>query len=235
MGKVMTEKVDAAHALGGRSSPMVVARGHLVLGTPLVPPFPPGTDRAIFAMGCFWGAERIFWQIDGVFTTAVGYCGGFTPNPTYEEVCTGLTAHAESVLCVFRPEIVSYEQLLSVFFEGHDPTQGMRQGNDVGTQYRSAVFATSEAQLDAARALAARYQERLCAAGLGEITTEVTLAGPFYYAEEYHQQYLAAHPDGYCGLGGTGISCPVGVASSGGELGRARAASPDEVTRRAPA
>ena len=199
------EKVDAAHALGGRAAPMAVARRHLVLGAPLVPPFPAGTERAIFAMGCFWGAERIFWQIEGVFTTAAGYCGGFTPNPTYEEVCTGLTAHAESVLCVFHPARVSYEQLLSAFFEGHDPTQGMRQGNDVGTQYRSAVFATSDVQLDAARASAARYQERLSAAGLGEITTELALAGPFYYAEEYHQQYLAANPGGYCGLGGTGV------------------------------
>ena len=206
------EKVDAAHALGGRAAPMAVARRHLVLDAPLVPPFPAGTERAIFAMGCFWGAERIFWQIEGVFTTAAGYCGGFTPNPTYEEVCTGRTAHAESVLCVFHPARVSYEQLLSAFFEGHDPTQGMRQGNDVGTQYRSAVFATSDVQLDAARAAASRYQERLCAAGLGEITTELVLAGPFYYAEEYHQQYLAANPGGYCGLGSTGVSCPVGVA-----------------------
>ena len=210
------EKVDAAHALGGRAAPMAVARRHLVLGAPLVPPFPAGTERAIFAMGCFWGAERIFWQIEGVFTTAAGYCGGFTPNPTYEEVCTGRTAHAESVLCVFRPARVSYEQLLSAFFEGHDPTQGMRQGNDVGTQYRSAVFATSDVQLDAARASAARYQERLSAAGLGEITTELALAGPFYYAEEYHQQYLAANPGGYCGLGSTGVSCPAGVAGLGG-------------------
>lgn len=213
--RVATERVDAAHALGGRPTPRVVARRHLVLGTALMPPFPAGTEQAIFAMGCFWGAERIFWQIAGMVTTAVGYCGGFTPNPTYEEVCTGLTAHAESVLCVFDPARVSYEQLLSTFFEGHDPTQGMRQGNDVGTQYRSAVFATSDDQLDAARASAARYQERLCAAGFGEITTEIARAGPFYYAEEYHQQYLAANPDGYCGLGSTGVSCPVGRAGPG--------------------
>jgi peptide-methionine (S)-S-oxide reductase len=215
MEKLMRGKVDAAHALGGRATPMPVTRPHLVLGTPMVPPFPADTERAIFAMGCFWGAERVFWQIDGVFTTAVGYCGGFTPNPTYEEVCTGRTAHAESVLCVFRPSRVSYEQLLSAFFEGHDPTQGMRQGNDVGTQYRSAVFATSDAQLVAARESAASYQERLFSAGLGEITTELAPAGPFYYAEEYHQQYLAANPGGYCGLESTGVSCPVGVADRG--------------------
>ena len=211
------QEVDAAHALGGRSVPMAVPERHLVLGTPLVAPFPHGTERAIFAMGCFWGAERIFWQLDGVFTTAVGYCGGYTPNPSYEEVCTGLTAHAESVLCVFHPRAVSYEKLLSVFFEGHDPTQGMRQGNDVGTQYRSAVFATSAAQLDAARASAARYQERLTHEGFAGITTEVVTAGPFYYAEEYHQQYLAANPRGYCGLGGTGVTCPVGAAGPGRE------------------
>ncbi len=212
----MTEKVDSAHALVGRSVPMAVPGRHLVLGTPLVPPFPQGTERAIFAMGCFWGAERIFWQLDGLWTTAVGYCGGDTVNPTYEEVCTGLTGHAEAVLCVFHPATVSYEKLLSAFFEGHDPTQGMRQGNDVGTQYRSAVFATSEAQLHAARASAVRYQERLTAAGFAEITTELVVAGPFYYAEEYHQQYLAANPRGYCGLGGTGVTCPVGVPGLGG-------------------
>ena len=215
-GWAATERVDELHALEGRATPTAVTRRHLVLGTPLVPPFPPDTERAIFAMGCFWGAERIFWQIDGVHTTAVGYCGGFTPNPTYEEVCTGRTGHAESVLCVFRPASVSYEQLLATFFEGHDPTQGMRQGNDVGTQYRSAVFATSDAQLGAARESAARYQERLHAAGFGRITTELVPAGPFYYAEEYHQQYLAANPGGYCGLGSTGVSCPVAVAGLGG-------------------
>ncbi|MDA8317766.1 MAG: peptide-methionine (S)-S-oxide reductase MsrA [Actinomycetota bacterium] len=215
-GWAATERVDELHALEGRATPTAVTRRHLVLGTPLVPPFPPDTERAIFAMGCFWGAERIFWQIDGVHTTAVGYCGGFTPNPTYEEVCTGRTGHAESVLCVFRPASVSYEQLLVAFFEGHDPTQGMRQGNDVGTQYRSGVFATSDAQLDAAKESAARYQERLYAAGFGQVTTELLPAGPFYYAEEYHQQYLAANPGGYCGLGSTGVSCPAGVAGLGG-------------------
>ncbi len=215
-GWAATERVDELHALEGRATPTAVTRRHLVLGTPLVPPFPPDTERAIFAMGCFWGAERIFWQIDGVHTTAVGYCGGFTPNPTYEEVCTGRTGHAESVLCVFRPASVSYEQLLVAFFEGHDPTQGMRQGNDVGTQYRSGVFATSDAQLDAAKESAARYQERLYAAGFGQVATELLPAGPFYYAEEYHQQYLAANPGGYCGLGSTGVSCPAGVAGLGG-------------------
>jgi peptide-methionine (S)-S-oxide reductase len=207
--------VDPARALPGRPTAMPVPERHLVLGTPLVPPFPGDTERAIFAMGCFWGAERMFWQIGGVFTTAVGYSGGFTPNPTYEEVCTGRTGHAEAVLCVFRPADVSYGELLSVFFEGHDPTQGFRQGNDVGTQYRSAVYATSDAQFDAALGAASRYRARLDAAGFGEITTEFAPAGEFFYAEAYHQQYLAANPNGYCGLGGTGVSCPVGVAGLG--------------------
>jgi peptide-methionine (S)-S-oxide reductase len=210
------EMVDEERALPGRLVPIAVPERHLVLGTPLVPPFPEGTERALFAMGCFWGAERKFWETPGVFTTAAGYSGGFTPNPTYEEVCTGRTGHAETVLCVFRPGEVTYEELVAVFFEGHDPTQGMRQGNDVGTQYRSAVFATSEAQLRTARAAARRYEQLLLAAGFGPITTEVASAGPFYYAEAYHQQYLAANPNGYCGLGGTGVSCPVGVAGIGG-------------------
>ncbi len=206
------QMVDEARALPGRPTPMPVPERHLVLGTPLAPPFPEGTERALFAMGCFWGAERKLWETEGVFTTAAGYSGGFTPNPTYEEVCTGRTGHAEVVLCVFRPAEVSYEELLAVFFENHDPTQGMRQGNDVGTQYRSAVFATTEAQLRAARAAARRYGERLRAAGFGPVSTDVTPAGAFYYAEPYHQQYLAANPNGYCGLGGTGVSCPVGIA-----------------------
>jgi peptide-methionine (S)-S-oxide reductase len=214
MEKLMRGKVDAAHALGGRATPMPVTRPHLVLGTPMVPPFPADTERAIFAMGCFWGAERVFWQIDGVFTTAVGYCGGFTPNPTYEEVCTGRTAHAESVLCVFRPSRVSYEQLLSAFFEGHDPTQGMRQGNDVGTQYRSAIYFAGDAQRVTAEASRDRYQAALREAGHGEITTEIAPLGAFYYAEDYHQQYLAKNPSGYCGLGGTGVSCPAGLVVS---------------------
>ncbi len=208
--------VDPARALAGRQAATAVPERHLVLGSPLVPPFPEGTEHAIFAMGCFWGAERKFWQTDGVVTTAVGYSGGFTPNPTYEEVCTGLTGHAEAVLCVFDASKTSYEELLAVFFEGHDPTQGMRQGNDVGTQYRSAVYGVSDVQLAAARAARATYQERLSAAGFGLVTTEIEPAGPFYYAEPYHQQYLAANPNGYCGLGGTGVACPVGVAGLGG-------------------
>ncbi len=209
-------RVDAAHALPGRPTSMVVPERHLVLGTPLVPPFPEDTERALFAMGCFWGAERKFWETPGVFTTAAGYSGGFTPTPTYEEVCSAMTGHAETVLCVFRPADVSYDELLALFFEGHDPTQGMRQGNDIGTQYRSAVFATSDSQLRAAQTAAARYGELLAAAGYGAITTELAPAGPFFYAEPYHQQYLAANPNGYCGLGGTGVSCPVGVAGLGG-------------------
>lgn len=210
------QMVDAAGALAGRSTPIPVSERHLVLGTPLTPPFPEDTERALFAMGCFWGAERKFWQTEGVYTTAVGYSGGFTPNPTYEEVCSGRTGHAETVLCVYYPSRVSYEELLAVFFEGHDPTQGMRQGNDIGTQYRSAIFTTSEAQLALANVSAERYGELLRASGFGPITTEIAPAGPFYYAESYHQQYLAANPNGYCGLGGTGVSCPVGVAGLGG-------------------
>jgi peptide-methionine (S)-S-oxide reductase len=165
-------------------------------------------------MGCFWGAERLFWQADGVWTTAVGYAGGFTPNPTYEEVCSGSTGHTEAVLVVFDPAKTSYDEMLRIFFEGHDPTQGMRQGNDLGTQYRSAIYWTSEAQREAAEAALAAYNERLEAAGYGAITTEIAEAGPFYYAEDYHQQYLAKNPNGYCGLGGTGVSCPVGVAAA---------------------
>ncbi|MGH9109763.1 MAG: peptide-methionine (S)-S-oxide reductase MsrA [Acidimicrobiales bacterium] len=188
-------------------------RRHLVLGTPIVGPFPEGTETAMFAMGCFWGAERLLWQVEGVYTTAVGYSGGHTPDPTYPQVCTGRTGHAEVVLCVFDPAKVGYESLLSTFFEGHDPTQGLRQGNDVGSQYRSAVFTTSGEQLASARAAVDRYQERLTGAGYGSITTEVVPAGPFTYAEEYHQQYLAANPDGYCGLDGTGVACPVTTAA----------------------
>jgi peptide-methionine (S)-S-oxide reductase len=203
-------------ALPGRDEPIVRPGRHLVLGTSLAPPFPEGTERAIFGLGCFWGAERIFWQAQpGVFTTAVGYAGGFTPNPTYEEVCSGRTGHTEAVLVVYDPEHISYDELLRLFWEGHDPTQGMRQGNDVGSQYRSAVYWTSEAQRDAAIASQERFQEALAKAGHGHITTEIAEAGPFYYAEDYHQQYLAANPNGYCGLGGTGVSCPVGVATAG--------------------
>ena len=210
-----TEMVDAARALPGRAQEMPVAARHEVLGTPLKPPFPAGSETAIFGLGCFWGAERLFWQAPGVITTAVGYAGGLTPNPTYEEVCGGQTGHAEAVLVVFDPAKTSYEELLRIFWEGHDPTQGMRQGNDVGTQYRSAIHWTTPAQRDAALATRDRFQAVLREAGHGEITTEIVQADPahpFFYAEDYHQQYLAKNPGGYCGLGGTGVSCPVGAA-----------------------
>jgi peptide-methionine (S)-S-oxide reductase len=190
---------------------MVVPDRHEVLGTPLSPPFPAGLEQALVAMGCFWGAERIFWRADGVYTTAVGYAGGFTPNPTYEEVCSGRTGHAEAVLVVFDPARTSYEELLRLFWESHDPTQGMRQGNDVGTQYRSAIYWRDDAQRAAADASRAGFQAELTRAGYGEITTEIAEAGPFYHAEPYHQQYLAKNPNGYCGLGGTGVACPVGL------------------------
>ena len=203
--------VTADRALPGRTETMPVPARHEVLGTPLVPPFPAGFEQAIVAMGCFWGAERVFWQAPGVYTTAVGYAGGFTPNASYEEVCSGRTGHAEAVLVVFDPAVTSYEEILRLFWENHDPTQGMRQGNDRGTQYRSAIYWTSEAQREAAEASRARYQRELDPAGHGEITTELAEAGPFYYAEDYHQQYLAKNPNGYCGLGGTGVACPVGV------------------------
>jgi len=209
------EIVEADRALPGRAEPMEVPSEHLVLATPITPPFPEGMEQAVLAMGCFWGAERTFWTLPGVFTTAVGYAGGTTPNPTYHEVCSGRTGHTESVLVVFDPAAITYETLLGVFFEGHDPTQGMRQGNDVGTQYRSAVYTTSPEQASVAGAVAARFQQSLDQARYGEITTEVAPAGPFYYAEPYHQQYLAANPGGYCGLGGTGVSCPVGLAGLG--------------------
>ena len=212
-----TRMVTAEEALPGRSSrPFHVPGDHFVNGNPLEPPFPEGLEQAVVGMGCFWGAERKFWELgDGVFTTAVGYQGGFTPHPTYEEVCSGRTGHAEVVLVVFDPSVVSYARLLQVFWESHDPTQGMRQGNDMGTQYRSAVYTFSDAQAAAARESAAVFGARLADAGYGSITTEivdVSEAGPFFYAEDYHQQYLAKNPNGYCGLGGTGVSCPVGVA-----------------------
>jgi peptide-methionine (S)-S-oxide reductase len=203
--------VEAADALPGRDQEIPVPERHAVLGTPLKPPFPEGLERAIFGLGCFWGAERVFWQAPGVYTTAVGYAGGYTPNPTYEEVCSGRTGHTEAVLVVFDPKVTSYEEMLRLFWENHDPTQGMRQGNDVGSQYRSAIYWTSEAQRDAAIASREAYNERLRAEGYPEITTEIAEAGPFYYAEDYHQQYLEKNPWGYCGLGGTGVSCPVGV------------------------
>jgi peptide-methionine (S)-S-oxide reductase len=201
-----TELVTPSEALRGRPEAMPVTSRHLVLGTSLLPPFPAGSEQAQFALGCFWGAERRFWQLPGVYTTAAGYAGGYTPNPTYEEVCTGRTGHAEAVLVVFDPATITYDDLLATFFESHDPTQVMRQGNDVGTQYRSAIFTTSEAQRGAALAARDRYQQAVAAAGFGHIATEIRDAGPFYYAEGYHQQYLAANPNGYCGLGGTGVS-----------------------------
>ena len=200
-------------ALPGRDERMQVPSRHDVLGTPLEPPFPEGYQQAIFGLGCFWGAERVFWQAPGVYTTAVGYAGGFTPNPTYEEVCSGLTGHTEAVLVVFDPEQIALDELLRLFWENHDPTQGMRQGNDVGTQYRSAILWADESQRAAAEASRDMYQQALTAAGHGEITTEIAPAGPFYYAEPYHQQYLAKNPNGYCGLGGTGVACPVGLAT----------------------
>ena len=208
-----TDLPDPADALPGRDTrPFDLPDTHFVLGTPLEPPFPEGVETAVFGMGCFWGAERGFWEAAGVYTTAAGYAGGSTPNPTYEEVCSGRTGHTEVVLVAYRPEEISYEDLLRLFWEGHNPTQGMRQGNDVGTQYRSAVYTTSDAQREAAIASRDRYQERLGDAGYGEITTEIADAPEFFYAEDYHQQYLAKVPNGYCGLGGTGVSCPVGVA-----------------------
>jgi peptide-methionine (S)-S-oxide reductase len=195
-------------ALLGRAEPLPTAGFHYVNGNPLQPPFPAGMATALFGLGCFWGAERKFWQMPGVYVTAVGYAGGSTPNPAYQEVCTGLTGHAEVVLVVFDPQQVSYEALLKVFWESHDPTQGMRQGNDVGTQYRSAIYTSSAAQQAAAEASRERYQRVLTAAGHGSITTEIASASEFYYAEGYHQQYLAKNPGGYCGLGGTGVACP---------------------------
>lgn len=198
-------------ALPGRSSPIAVVSPHAVLGTSMVPPFPDGFERAIVGLGCFWGAERLFWQLPGVFTTAVGYAGGFTPNPTYEEVCSARTGHAEVVLVVFDPAVTTYENVLAAFFEGHDPTQFMRQGNDVGTQYRSIVLASSPEQADIAAHVRASYADAVSHAGFGAIATEIAPAGPFYYAEGYHQQYLAKNPFGYCGLGGTGVSCPTGI------------------------
>jgi peptide-methionine (S)-S-oxide reductase len=209
-----SQPIDAQSALPGRQTEMPVPARHEVLGTPLKGPFPHGVDTAIFGMGCFWGAERIFWEAPGVYTTAVGYAGGFTPNPTYEEVCSGGTGHTEAVLVAFDVEQASFEDMLKLFWEGHDPTQGMRQGNDVGSQYRSALYWHDEAQRTAAEASRENYQARLKEQGYGEITTEIAKAGPFYYAEDYHQQYLAKNPGGYCGLGGTGVSCPIGLTAS---------------------
>jgi peptide-methionine (S)-S-oxide reductase len=197
----------AAEALPGRTTPMPVPARHFVNGNPLAGPFPAGLRQAVFALGCFWGAERKFWQLPGVYTTAVGYIAGHTPNPTYEEVCSGRTGHTEAVLVVYDPARISYRELLRTFWEAHDPTQGMRQGNDVGTQYRSGIYWFDDEQRAAATATAADYGARLKAAGYGPVTTELAAAGPFYYAEDYHQQYLAKNPGGYCGLGGTGVRC----------------------------
>ena len=205
------EMTDAAHALPGRASAIATAASHFVNGNPLKGPYPKGSEQIVVAMGCYWGAERKFWELPGVWVTAVGNAGGFTPNPTYEEVCSGLTGHTESVLVVFEPSKVSLNDVLKVFWESHDPTQGMRQGNDVGTQYRSAIYWNSPAQRDAALASKAAYQKALTAQGHGAITTEIAEAGPFYFAETYHQQYLAKNPHGYCGIGGTGVVCATGT------------------------
>jgi peptide-methionine (S)-S-oxide reductase len=198
-------------ALPGREAPMPVPARHFVNGAPLAPPFPPGLEQVTFGLGCFWGAERKFWQQKGVYTTAVGYAGGLTPNPTYEEVCSGLTGHTEVVRVVYDPKVVPFEELLKTFWEAHDPTQGMRQGNDVGTQYRSAIYVDDDQRRRAAEASRDAYARALAAAGHGAVTTEIAAAPEFYYAEDYHQQYLAKNPDGYCGIGGTGVSCPIGV------------------------
>jgi len=208
------EMPTAQAALPGRDEAMAVAETHVVNGNRIVEPFPEGMQRAVFAMGCCWGAERVFWTVDGVYATAVGYSGGFTEHPTYEETCSGQTGHTEAVLVVFDPQVVSYEQLLKMFWENHDPTQENRQGNDIGTQYRTAVYWHDEEQRLAVEASRERFQVALDAAGLGPIKTEIAEAGEFYYAEDYHQQYLAKVPNGYCGLGGTGVSCPVGVVAA---------------------
>ena len=211
MFRSKSDMPSPADALPGRTTPLKVPETHFVNGHRIVPPLPQGLEEAIFAMGCFWGAEKDFWQLPGVYSTAVGYAGGYTPNPTYEEVCSGRTGHAEVVRVFFDPTKVSYEQLLREFWENHDPTQGMRQGNDMGSQYRSAIYVLNDAQRKAAEESRHLFQERLNAAGFGPITTEIRSAPPFYYAEDYHQQYLAKNPDGYCGIGGTGVACPVGL------------------------
>ena len=210
-----TEMVEPAEALPGRDETMPVPARHEVLGTAIAPPFPDGLERAIVGMGCFWGAERVFWQAPGVYTTAVGYAGGYTKNPTYEDTCSGRTGHAEVVLIVFDPAKTSYEEILRLFWENHDPTQGMRQGNDAGTQYRSLILATTPTQREAAERSRALFQQALASSGYGRITTEIAEGDEFFYAEPYHQQYLAKNPNGYCGLGGTGVSCPTGLVTSG--------------------
>jgi len=204
--------VEEANALPGRTDQfMPIPEKHFVLDAPLAEPWPSGTETAVFALGCFWGAERVFWKIPGVYSSAVGYAGGYTPNPAYEEVCSGRTGHTEVVLVAYAPAEVTFEQLLKVFWEAHDPTQGMRQGNDVGTQYRSAIYTTNAEQLKSAQQSCGVYEEKLKVAGYGAITTEIAPAGIFYYAEPYHQQYLAKNPNGYCGIGGTGVACPIGL------------------------
>jgi peptide-methionine (S)-S-oxide reductase len=208
-----TKMIEPERALKGRPEKMHVPDRHDVLGTPLEPPFPEGVATAVFGMGCFWGAERVFWQAPGVYTTAVGYVGGFTPNPTYEEVCSGSTGHTEAVLVAFDTTKTSYDEMLKLFWENHDPTQAMRQGNDVGTQYRSGIYYADESQREAAERSKRTFADRLMQAGYGEITTEIEPVGDFYYAEDYHQQYLSKVPNGYCGLGGTGVSCPIGLSA----------------------
>jgi peptide-methionine (S)-S-oxide reductase len=212
--KKLNKLLPSESTLPGRAVEIRVTDKHFVNGHPLTPPFPEGMQQAVFGMGCFWGAERLFWKLPGVYSTAVGYAGGETKNPTYEEVCSGFTNHAEVVLVVFDPKIVTYEELLKVFWEGHDPTQGMRQGNDAGTQYRSTIYAYGEAQLQAAKKSKETFEKALKAKGFAPITTEIRAAPAFYYGEDYHQQYLGKNPNGYCGLGGTGVSCPVGLVTS---------------------
>jgi peptide-methionine (S)-S-oxide reductase len=214
--KLKGKMIDPDRALPGRDKAMPLPARHAVLDNPIGPPFPDGLQQAVFGLGCFWGAERLFWQAPGVYTTAVGYAGGFTPNPTYEEVCSGSTGHTEAVLVVFDPRVTSYDEMLRLFWEGHDPTQGMRQGNDFGTQYRSAIYWQDDAQREAAERSRDLFAKRLAAEGHGEISTEIAKAGPFYYAEPDHQQYLHKNPRGYCGLGGTGVTCPIGLAAASG-------------------
>jgi peptide-methionine (S)-S-oxide reductase len=216
-GKKKVEMPAPEEALPGRATPVLRPGRHFVNDQPLAPPYPAGTERALFGLGCFWGAERAFWLRSGVHVTAVGYAGGYTPNPTYEEVCSGRTGHTEVVLVVFRPAELPYEGLLRLFWESHDPTQGMRQGNDVGTQYRSAIYTFGDGQRAAAEASKAAYEAALGAAGFGTVTTEIRPAPEFYFAEDYHQQYLAKNPQGYCGLGGTGVSCPIGLGVAAGD------------------
>jgi peptide-methionine (S)-S-oxide reductase len=216
-GKKLLEIPSADEALPGRPTALLRPGRHFVNDQPMAPPYPAATERALFGLGCFWGAERVFWQQPGVHVTAAGYAGGYTPNPTYEEVCSGRTGHAEVVFVVFRPEQVAYEELLKLFWESHDPTQGMRQGNDVGTQYRSAIYTYTDGQQVAAGASKAAYEEVLKSSGYGAITTEIRPAPHFYFAEDYHQQYLAKNPQGYCGLGGTGVSCPIGLGVAAGD------------------